>query len=831
MEQKTFQTKALELYNPNKHNEKAIFEFAIDGETKTELLETVCAAPESQDILVHFITPKLYAKGFRTKSTDHSWKIVAKSIVYYAQQINGRTHSDPEVGQGWEVFFPKRLFSILNKKSKVLVITECPFSAGFMCSCGIPAAAMPMLEDWKKFQNNDIYKSLIEAIEGTGIERIVLLTNSDSCSIEYRDNIDLYDKPHTIYYAIERMKNATRETSLEVSWAYLHPDFGYKTPFDFFNFINDTKKDLELFQSEISKKSGPKGYIVKHDVSRMGLNQIKELLGIHRGGAEFFEFHKATIGLDPFIFKKQVYQYNHESDRAEFVRSEEAHNFINVGGVYFIKNVGIDDFGNVYPRTDKFPMGAFEAKFPTFSNDQLKRMRKDIPYFDLYDTRPEHINYLYNWNYTDPETNFETKYYNTYHPIYHRPKQGKCDLSIAFVKHIFGTDTIIHKGQPIEQWELGLDYIKLLYENPKELLPILCLVSEVQKTGKSSFPEWMQAIFQMNVVKVPATDISSRFTGFWAGKLLLYIEEALISKAHDVETLKDLVTSPTQKLELKGVDSVTVKNFTKVIITSNRERSFAPIKDDDVRFWVRKLNPIPGGPVYDFKTKLYNEIPAFLYYLQERPMVTTWEDRGWFNINLIRTEALDAIRSTSSNYSLKTIKEAIVDYMTKAKVRWCKLSKGDIVDLVDDREITKSRLSYYIETEMGKTLSKSSNKYVKYKFAFTHEDQPEVTKLAGNSFYYTFTASDFMDTDLILSEDMTGESDKLTSLEALAEMEEHENSCKKTIATRISIDQIIDITRHQLDQQDVKKSWESLEYKSIKALYMMFADKLNGVPF
>ena len=58
----------------------------------------------------------------------------------------------------------------------------------------------------------------------------------------------------------------------------------------------------------------------------------------------------------------------------------------------------------------------------------------------------------------------------------------------------------------------------------------------------------MQAIFQMNVVKVPATDISSRFTGFWAGKLLLYIEEALISKAHDVETLKDLVTSPTQKL-------------------------------------------------------------------------------------------------------------------------------------------------------------------------------------------------------------------------------------------------------------------------------------------
>ena len=58
MEQKTFQTKALELYNPNKHNEKAIFEFAIDGETKTELLETVCAAPESQDILVHFIPPK-----------------------------------------------------------------------------------------------------------------------------------------------------------------------------------------------------------------------------------------------------------------------------------------------------------------------------------------------------------------------------------------------------------------------------------------------------------------------------------------------------------------------------------------------------------------------------------------------------------------------------------------------------------------------------------------------------------------------------------------------------------------------------------------------------
>lgn len=56
------------------------------------------------------------------------------------------------------------------------------------------------------------------------------------------------------------------------------------------------------------------------------------------------------------------------------------------------------------------------------------------------------------------------------------------------IEHIFG-----------EQYELGMDYLQLLYLQPVQKLPILLLVSEERNTGKSTFLNFLKALFQNNV--------------------------------------------------------------------------------------------------------------------------------------------------------------------------------------------------------------------------------------------------------------------------------------------------------------------------------------------
>ena len=68
------------------------------------------------------------------------------------------------------------------------------------------------------------------------------------------------------------------------------------------------------------------------------------------------------------------------------------------------------------------------------------------------------------------------KFLNLYEPISHHPQEGDFSCIRSLVEHIFG-----------EQYELGMDYLQLLYLYPVQKLPILLLVSEERDTGKSTF--------------------------------------------------------------------------------------------------------------------------------------------------------------------------------------------------------------------------------------------------------------------------------------------------------------------------------------------------------
>ncbi len=128
------------------------------------------------------------------------------------------------------------------------------------------------------------------------------------------------------------------------------------------------------------------------------------------------------------------------------------------------------------------------------------------------------------------------------------------------MRHIFG-----------EQYELGMDYMQLLYLQPTQKLPIVLLVSEERNTGKSTFLNFLKAVFENNVTFNTNEDFRSQFNSDWAGKLLIVVDEVLLNRREDSERLKNLSTTFTYKVEAKGKDRTEIAFFAKFAPCSNNE--------------------------------------------------------------------------------------------------------------------------------------------------------------------------------------------------------------------------------------------------------------------
>ena len=147
--------------------------------------------------------------------------------------------------------------------------------------------------------------------------------------------------------------------------------------------------------------------------------------------------------------------------------------------------------------------GGYEKKRVVWNNSTLrqdygKNYLATVPKYDGFCTVPNHLNY---------QKEIEG-FLNLYEPIEHKPQQGDFSHIQSLMRHIFG-----------EQYELGMDYMQLLYLQPTQKLPIVLLVSEERNTGKSTFLNFLKAVFENNVTFNTNEDFRSQFNSDWAGKL------------------------------------------------------------------------------------------------------------------------------------------------------------------------------------------------------------------------------------------------------------------------------------------------------------------------
>jgi hypothetical protein len=265
--------------------------------------------------------------------------------------------------------------------------------------------------------------------------------------------------------------------------------------------------------------------------------------------------------------------------------------------------------------------------YETLRQDYGKNNLPEIEKYDGFCIIPDHVNYR----------QIHGTYLNQYEPINHLPCPDEFPHIRFFMKHIFG-----------DQIELGLDYLQILYTQPTQMLPILLLVSNERNTGKTTFLRFLKMIFGKNATFNTNEDFRSQFNADWAHRLLVLVDELLLNKIEDTEKIKNLSTAGDYKIEAKGKDRREIEFFAKFVLCSNNEKNPIIIPKEEVRFWVRKINPITKDNIH-LREQMAPEISHFLYFLLNRELSTRNESRMWFNPAVLETPALLKIKKYNTN--------------------------------------------------------------------------------------------------------------------------------------------------------------------------------------
>lgn len=359
------------------------------------------------------------------------------------------------------------------------------------------------------------------------------------------------------------------------------------------------------------------------------------------------------------------------------------------------------------------------------SEDFGAPFKKTIPKFDSFCNIPDNINY-------------ERKVgnsYNMYEPIeWDITNSGKFDLIETFLNHIFD-----------EQYNLGLDYITIIWRYPTQILPILCLVSTERETGKTTFLNFLKEIFGFNMTINTNEDFRNQFNSGWASKLIIGVEEVYLPTIQDTEHIKNLSTSKSVKSESKGKDKIEQQFYGKFILCTNNEFDFMKISPEETRFWVRKIPKIEklNKDMIDLMKK---EIPFFLHFLTNRDIVTENTTRMWFTSEQLYTDALRKVINGGASKLEKEIKSLIADQILLSQLESIKLIPKDIIELLKIENNVSIQLSDVLSIICDKWNYRpvaEPGHYKRYKFYFNNNGEYEKTQENRTGRYYTFKKENF----------------------------------------------------------------------------------------
>lgn len=584
-------------------------------------------------------------------------------IVRLKEPIEDMKYRMP-AGQPTRPWFPPALVDKFNKKEKIptLILTEGVFKAMRGSIAGLDVVGLPSITCYKG-KDGKLYRDIVRLIETCQVENVVILWDGDCLNFSKKDlqvGDEITTRPRTFFNSAKKIAELIKEAEYDKTRA---------CPSIWFSHV---KSD--------SMPGKPKGLDdILIEAKAAGVEQMVVHDCLHFPDKPFYFYQKNITSATPFLYK--------------YFRLHDAESFYNA----FIEEIGQREFkfdGSIYKWSEgknklemEVPWWAKEIKWvgdeffieqnvpgamrarrvlTHWKETNFKKLfnkpdfHKDLQHYRAFCNIPNHDHYQ-----QVIETSEGLKYYNRYFPFPHVEQEGSCDTIIEFVKHIFGVGEVNHALFPdrkYQTWELGLDYIQLLLTKPTQMLPILCLYSPENNTGKSTFGKLLMWMFGDNAIPIGNADLSNDFNETYVDKLLAICDETLLERKKDAERVKAMSTNDQVLVNPKGQKQYTIDFFCKFIFTSNNLRMIYVNKHDQ-RYWIHRV-PVLTKDDPTIVDKMKSEIPALVWMLRRRKLVCGDQPEGrmWFHPSLLKTSVFEDMVRVNEPTDATNLREQIREW-------------------------------------------------------------------------------------------------------------------------------------------------------------------------
>jgi len=537
--------------------------------------------------------------------------------------------------QGTHPFFPPLLMKKYAEGEKIetLYLTEGAFKA-FSASVKIELdiVGLSSITHYRD-KTGQLYRDIQKLVEKCQVQNIVVLWDGDCLDIAESDLMkrnELTSRPLSFYKSLKNIAKLVKDIQFDKT---------RESPYVYFSHVKSESfegrpkglDDLLIAAEKSDKLKEVKRDLLKIDKSgpfffMMNISRTTSRLFkyFNLGDIDtFYDAHGDKIEEQEFYYFGDLAYWNDVKEKVEIIAPKWAKEIRWVGDDFFVERL---EPGAVM---DRRRLKTREKS--TLALQYGKAFYKHLKYFDGFCNIPSHINY-------EQVLEREDRYfYNLYFPFKWKPKRGKFETTMMFLKHVFGTNKVTHVDgdKSYYQWELGLDYIQMLLNQPLQLLPVLCLYSPENNTGKSTLGKLLAQLFTDNVVFLSNSDLQSGFNEPYSNKLLAICEETLLERKKDVERIKALSTNNQINVNPKNRSQFSIDFFCKFQFYSNNRRMIYINKHDE-RFWMIQV-PKPKKEIPGLLEQMIKEIPAFISFLRDRKLATPNESRMHFHPSLLRT--------------------------------------------------------------------------------------------------------------------------------------------------------------------------------------------------
>jgi hypothetical protein len=516
------------------------------------------------------------------------------------------------------------------------------------------------------------------------VETLVLLHDADAITVKWAQGKDLSLRPNSFSNAVISFREMVQPLLDDDSCALKRVFYKHgkrelcqrdaKGLDDMFQaFPGEEAAILADLAAEPSAEGGR--FFAGRNITTPHYDLFRTYFGVGRSkGAElaFYKLYKDYIGNREFVFRGRCYVP--DGDEVNYVKHQDAARFARIGSDWYKWIFQPNGIGGMREVLENFKVGEIARDYKMFPN-----FLDECPKYDGFTVEP---------NFNGEYQRVIRNNLNLVVPLPWEPAPGDITNTLAFMKHIFGgkgtvelkdvdeagnvvepadlkpgqktTKQLVETNLMGDTFTVALDWLTILHNHPKHQLPVIILVSKENKTGKSTFLKWMTWIYGSNAVILNQAQFQMKFNNHYASKFFIGLDEAMQNsdKSTEKDRLKHMVTSDEIMIERKGVDLKPVPFYAKLAFTSNDAEKVMKIDEEDTRWFVVKVPPLPAEDV-EMQAKLIAEIPAWLHYIHNRKPHHERVSRLWFRPEDFITEQFHKVREATKNRLERSIEEFI----------------------------------------------------------------------------------------------------------------------------------------------------------------------------